>query len=120
MEDLQRVNQDLSAEWNEERNKLIEEKNKLKKHIHESETTLVMVANQKTSLETEKTNLERKLTNELVATEGKHSKKIAELQRRLEDTVSSEKKACFLKATPIHFLTTYVSSPKSINNRIAP
>ena len=120
VEDLQRVNQDLSAEWNEERNKLIEEKNKLKNHIHKSETTLVMVANQKTSLEKEKTDLERKLSSELIATEGKHSKKIAELQRRLEDTVSAEKKVCFLKAMPIHFLTTYVSSLISINNRIAP
>lgn len=108
------------AEWMEEKTKLIEEKNKLKERIHESETTLVMVANQKTSLEKEKTDLERKLSSELIATEGKHSKKIAELQRRLEDTVSAEKKVCFLKAMPIHFLTTYVSSLISINNRIAP
>ena len=92
------------SEWMEEKAKLMEEKNRLKERIHESETTLSMVANQKTSLEAEKIDLERKLSNELIATEGKHSKTIAELQCRLEDTVSSEKKVCFLKATlPMHF-----------------
>ena len=42
-------------------------------------------ANKKSALESQKTDLERKLSSELIATKGKHSKTIAELQVRLED-----------------------------------
>ena len=42
-------------------------------------------ANKKTASESQKTDLERKLSSELIATKGKHSKTIDELQVRLED-----------------------------------
>lgn len=100
VDDLAQMNEDLSLEldetstlmsresqtWKEEKHKLLEEKSKLKKRLHESEKTLVMVANQKTALDSEKTDLERKLSTELIASKGKHSRTIAELQVRIEDT----------------------------------
>ena len=48
------------------------------------------VANQKNALEGQKTGLERNLSSELINNKGKHSKQIAELQVRLEETVSDD------------------------------
>jgi len=73
--DSQKLSHGLSAE----KKKMIEEKLKVKKRLRESETTLVAVANQKTILETQKADLERRLL------EG-NNKAIADLQVRLSET----------------------------------
>ena len=53
-------------------------------------TLFEQVANQETALESQKTDLERNLSTELINTKGKHSKQIADLQLRLEETVSGD------------------------------
>ena len=93
---LEQANEGLSTELadsksilareKDEKKALAEEKNRLKKRLRESEKTLVLVANQKTALESEKTDIERKLSAAFIETNGKHSKGIAELQMRLEQT----------------------------------
>lgn len=49
-------------------------------------TLLTVQADQKTALESQKSQLENRLSEELIATKGKHSNTIAQLQERLDDT----------------------------------
>jgi chromosome segregation ATPase len=77
-----------SAEWQEEKIKLVNEKIKLTQRIYEVESTLINVCNQKATLETQKADIEREISTELMETKGKHNKKIAEIQVRLQETVS--------------------------------
>lgn len=77
-----------SAEWQEEKIKLVDEKIKLTQRIYEVESTLINVCNQKATLETQKADIEREISTELMETKGKHNKKIAEIQVRLQETVS--------------------------------
>lgn len=77
-----------SAEWQEEKIKLVDEKIKLTQRIYEVESTLINVCNQKVTLETQKADIEREISTELLETKGKHNKKIAEVQARLQETVS--------------------------------
>lgn len=77
-----------SAEWQEEKIKLVDDKIKLTQRIYEVESTLINVCNQKATLETQKADIEREISTELMETKGKHNKKIAEIQVRLQDTVS--------------------------------
>lgn len=75
-----------SAEWQQEKIRLVDEKIKLTQRIYEVETTLVKICNQKTNLEAQKSGIERELSAELMETKGKHNKKIAEIQVRLQET----------------------------------
>ena len=77
-----------SAEWQEEKIKLVDEKIKLTQRIYEVESTLINVCNQKAALESQKADIEREISTELMETKGKHNKKIAEIQVRLLETVS--------------------------------
>ena len=77
-----------SAEWQEEKIKLVDEKIKLTQRIYEVESTLINVCNQKAALESQKAGIEREISTELMETKGKHNKKIAEIQVRLQETVS--------------------------------
>ena len=100
VDDLHRFNDDLisqleetkslkskeSGDWNQEKKRLTEEKAKLKKKLKESDWTLIALAKQKGELESQKTGLERQLSTNLIETKGKHSKTIADLQVRLQDT----------------------------------
>jgi len=78
-----------SAEWQEEKIKLADEKIKPTQRIYEVESTLINVCNQNATLETQKTDIEREISTELLETKGKHNyKKIVEIQVRLQETVS--------------------------------
>ena len=78
-----------SAEWQEEKIKLVDEKIKPTQRIYEVESTLFNVCNQKATLESQKADIEREISTELMETKGKHNyKKITEIQVRLQETVS--------------------------------
>jgi hypothetical protein len=78
-----------SAEWQEEKVKLVDEKIKPTQRIYEVESTLFNVCNQKATLESQKADIEREISTELMETKGKHNyKKITEIQVRLQETVS--------------------------------
>lgn len=77
-----------SIEWQEEKIKLVDEKIKLTQRIYEVESTLINVCNQKATLETQKADIEREISTELMETKGKHNKKITEIKVRLQETVS--------------------------------
>jgi hypothetical protein len=67
---------------------MIDEKNKLTNRISVIENMLVVACDQRAALEAQKTDIERELSRELLETEGKHNKTIADIQARFQDTVS--------------------------------
>ena len=83
-----------SAGWQEEKLRMIDEKVKLTQNMYEIESALVTMCNQRIVLEAQKTDIERELSRELLETKGKHNKTVAEIQVRLQDTVSWDISCC--------------------------
>jgi chromosome segregation ATPase len=83
-----------SADWREEKLRMINEKVKLKNRNSVIENMLVVACDQRAALEAQKTDIERELSRELSETEGKHNKTIADIQTRFQDTVSWDLSCC--------------------------
>ena len=77
-----------SADWREEKRRMIDEKNKLTNRISVIDNMLVVACDQRAALEAQKTDIERELSRESLETEGKHNKTVADIQARFQDTVS--------------------------------
>jgi chromosome segregation ATPase len=80
----------LTKRWEEEMRNENKEKMELVKRISDMENALVVVCNQQANLDAQTISIERELSRALLETKGKHSKKVAAIQVRLEDTVSSD------------------------------
>jgi hypothetical protein len=83
-----------SADWREEKLRMINEKVKLTNRNSVIENMLVVACDQRVALEAQKTDIERELSRELSETEGKHNKTVADIQARFQDTVSWDLSCC--------------------------
>jgi hypothetical protein len=83
-----------SADWREEKRRVIDEKNKLTNRISTIENRLALACDQRAALQAQKIDIERELSRELSDTEGKRNKTIADIQARLQDTVSWDISCC--------------------------
>jgi chromosome segregation ATPase len=76
-----------TADWEEEKRGMNKERVEVASRSN-LENTLGTVCTQQATLEAQTINIERELSRALMETKGKHSKKIADIQVRLENTVS--------------------------------
>lgn len=84
--------QSLETELSQSKIVLLESKKSLETledSLTESKKSLEIVSNQKAAVESQKSELEEKLTLELVEAKGAHSENVAKIQSRLHDTVST-------------------------------
>lgn len=95
-----------TADWEGEERGMNKEKVELASRISDLENTLGTVCIQQATLEAQTINIERELSRALLETKGKHSKKIADIQVRLENTVSG------VVTYLVHFFLRESSDPR--------